>query len=201
MESVQQHIEQAITKRKKGELIFPSDFRGKGTATAIKMALSRLSSQGKIKRLARGIYFVPKTDPVFGVLYPAPEKVAETLAKKEKLRIKPSGAYAMHKLGLTTQVPTKLVYITDGQSRQIKMGKTVIRFKATTPKKMSLKGLLSSLVIQSLEELDMDKIDVSTAEKIRLVLKEENPGLLMKDLPLASTRIHDYILKLLNESL
>jgi hypothetical protein len=78
---------------------------------------------------------LPKIDPLFGAIYPIPEQVAEAIAKKEMVRIMPAGAYALHRLGLTTQVPTKLVYITDGENRQIKIGKTTIKFKATTPKK------------------------------------------------------------------
>ena len=109
MENVHKHIEHSISRRKKGDLIFPTDFRGKGTQTAVKTALSRLSREGKLKRLAHGIYYVPKIDPLFGTIYPAPEEVAESIAKKEKVRIKPAGAYALHRLGLTTQVPTKLV--------------------------------------------------------------------------------------------
>lgn len=197
MVNVHKHIEHSISRRKKGELIFPTDFRGKGTQTAVKTALSRLSREGKLKRLAHGIYYVPKIDPLFGAVYPAPEEVAEAIAKKEKVRIMPAGAYAMHRLGLTTQVPTNLVYITDGENRKIKIGKTVIRFKATTPKKMSLEGQLSSLVILALDEINPANIDSDTANKIKAILQKENPGLLKKNLALTSARIHDYILKLL----
>jgi len=197
MENVHKHIEHSISRRKKGDLIFPTDFRGRGTQTAVKTALSRLSREGKLKRLAHGIYYVPKIDPLFGAIYPAPEEVAEAIAKKEKVRIKPAGAYALHRLGLTTQVPTRLVYITDGENRQIKIGKTVIRFKATTPKKMSLEGQLSSLVILALDEINPANIDNDTANKIKAILQKENPGQLKRNLLLTSGRIHDYIVKLL----
>ena len=76
MENVHKHIEHSISRRKKGDLIFPTDFRAKGTQTAVKTALSRLSREGKLKRLAHGIYYVPKIDPLFGAVYPAPEEVA-----------------------------------------------------------------------------------------------------------------------------
>jgi hypothetical protein len=197
MENVHKHIERSISRRKKGDLIFPTDFRGAGAQTAIKTALSRLSREGKLKRLAHGIYYVPKIDPLFGAISPAPEEVAEAVAKKEKIRIKPTGAFALHRLGLTMQVPTKLVYITDGENRQIKIGKTVISFKATTPKRMSLEGQLSSLVILSLDELDPKNIDSETEKKIKEILLRENPGQLKRNLSLTSGRIHDYIVKLL----
>ena len=197
MINTHKHIEHSVSRRNKGDLIFPTDFRGKGTQTAVKTALSRLTREGKLKRLAHGIYYVPKIDPLFGAVYPVPEEVAEAIAKKEKIRIKPAGAYALHRLGLTTQVPTKLVYITDGENRQIKIGKTVIRFKATTPKKMALVGQLSSLVILALDELDLKNIDTDTEKKIIAILQKEKLGQLKRNLSLTSARIHDYIVKIL----
>jgi hypothetical protein len=197
MNSIHKQIEHSIAKRKRGDLIFPTDFREIGTQSAVKMALSRISREGKLKRLAHGIYYTSIIDPLFGALYPAPEEVAEVVAKKEKVRIKPSGAYALHRLGLTTQVPTRLVYITDGENRHIKIGKTIIRFKATTPKKMALEGELSSLVILALDELNPENIDSETERKIKEILKKEDPRRLKRNLSLTSARIHDYIIKLL----
>ncbi|MEP7080912.1 MAG: DUF6088 family protein [Ginsengibacter sp.] len=197
MHSIHKQIEHSIAKRKKGDLIFPTDFREKGTQAAVKMALSRISKKGNLKRLAHGIYYMPKIDPLFGPLFPAPEEVADAIAKKEKVRIQPSGAYALHRLGLTSQVPTRLVYITDGENRQIKIGKTTIRFKATTPKKMALEGEISSLVILALDELNPENIDNETEKKIKEILKNEDHRRLKKNLSLTSARIHDYIIKIL----
>lgn len=200
MSTVHKYISNSVSRKKKGELIFPADFRGKGSGGAIKMALSRLAKEGILTRLAHGIYYIPKEHELFGVLYPAPEEVAQTIAKKEKVRIKPAGAYALHRLGLSTQVPTKLVYLTDGEPRLIKIGKSVIRFKSTTPKKMSMKGAVSSLVIQALEELGIKAIDPVTRKKIRMLLQKEDVKQLQRDLKLAPSRIHDYIINLLKEA-
>ena len=161
------------------------------------MALNRLNKENIIKRIAHGIYLIPKIDPIFGAVSPSPEEVAEALAKKEKVKIKPAGAYALHKLGLTTQVPTKLVYLTDGSPREIKMGKTIIKFKATTSKKLAMTGPYSSLIIQALEELGTENIDEQTESKIKALLRKESPALLLNDLKLAPAKINDYIIKLL----
>src|SRR4051812_21147392 len=96
------YIENILHRRKGGELIFPTDFRGKGTEDAIKKALSRLAQKGVLKRLSHGIYYIPKFDPVLGELRPGAEDVVKMLAKKEKIRVRPAGAYALHRLGLTT---------------------------------------------------------------------------------------------------
>lgn len=197
MESVHQIIEKKILHRKKGDLIFPTEFKGIGPYSAIKMSLSRLVTQNKIKRLAHGIYYIPKIDSVFGELYPAPEKVAEQVAKKEKVRIKLTGSHALNKLGLSTQVPTRLVYLTDGERRIIKIGKTIIEFKPTTPKNLSFTGPLSSLVIQGLVTMGTENLGKEIEDKIIGFLKQENPSLLKKDMAIAPTRIHNYLFTLL----
>jgi hypothetical protein len=200
MISVHQHITAQLAKKQPGDLVFPTDFRGDGTEVAIKQSLSRLTRAGKLTRLAHGIYFIPKTDPLLGTVYPSSEEVAKMLAQKEKVNIRPAGAYALHKLGLTSQVPTKLVYITDGPSRLIKVGKTTIQFKATANKKLATKGSISSLLIQALEELNLQELDERTIQKILDLLKKEKPKLLKHDLTIAPARIHDFIVKLLKQA-
>src|SRR5579859_4604098 len=119
MEKTHTYIENSLLSRKPGELIFSTDFRGSGTEDAIRKALSRLTHAGQIKRLAHGIYYKPKMDPVLGELRPGTDEVVKMLAQREKIKVRPSGAYALARLGLTTQVPTKLVYITNGHPRQL----------------------------------------------------------------------------------
>lgn len=199
MNTVHKEIERRLAKSRKGQLIFLSDFRDIGSQAAIKMALSRLSTHGKIKRIAHGIYLIPKSDPVLGEIYPSMEEIAEAVAKKEHVKIKPAGAYALHKLGLTTQVPTKLVYITDGAPRQIKIGKTTIKFKATTRKKLALEGEISSLIVQALEELGTKNIEPSTKQRIKELLLKEDQKKLMSDIKLAPVQISDYLYSLLKE--
>lgn len=201
MEKTHTYIERVLSKKKEGELVFPSDFRGAGTDTAIKKALSRLAERGLIKRLAHGVYYIPKNDPVLGEMRPGADEVVKMLAQKEKIRIKPAGAYALHQLGLTTQVPTRRVYITDGHPRQFMLGKLQIKFKATTAKRLLRKGKISSLVIQALEELDTDKIDAVTTAKIRELLLKENPKTLKHDLELAPVKVNNFIMKLLKRDL
>ena len=196
MATTHSNIESNIRKLPGGELLFPTDFRGKGTEAAIKMTLSRLNKEGVINRIGHGIYMIPKNDPLFGKVLPSPEEIAMSLAEREHLRIKPAGANALHKLGLTTQVPMKLVYLTDGTAREIKLGKTTVKFKPTTPKKLSLKGQFSSLIIQALEELGTKDLGTDIETKIKMLLQKENPDDLQHDLKLATAPIHDYLLKI-----
>ncbi len=199
MGDIHSTIEAMIRQKKKGGLIFPSDFRGEGTDAAIKKALSRLAQKGEIKRLTHGIYYVPKMDSILGEHIPSADEVVDSIAKKEKVNVKPAGAYALNKLGLTTQVPTRRVYITDGHAKQFSLGRLEIKFKPTTHKRLSRKGKISSLVIQALEELDINNIDDKTKSSIQRLLRDEKPEILKHDLSLTSAKINDYIIKLLKE--
>lgn len=201
MEKVHSYIEKAIANKEKGSLFFPSDFRGIGTDVAVKQALSRLTRKGVIKRLAQGIYYIPKIDPVLGEVKPGADEVIYMVALKEKVKIKPAGAFALHQLGLTTQVPTKRVYITDGVDRQFSLGKLKVKFKRTTPKKLERKGKISSLVIQAVEELGVDNIDKVIASKMKTLLQKENPEILKHDLRITSIKVSDYIVKLMKEKI
>lgn len=163
------------------------------------MAISRLAKKGDIKRLAHGIYYKPFIDPVLGELTPSAEAVAQNLADRERVRIRPAGVYALHKLGLSTQVPTRLVYLTDGHPRKLKVGKATIEFKATTPKKMALIGSISSLLILALEELDIEHISQTTENRIFQLLQHEERGDLEHDLRLAPAKIYNYLSKLLKQ--
>ena len=196
MASTHKDILTKIKKLPPGELVFPTDFRGLGSEAAIKMALSRLVREKKFERIAHGIYLIPRTDPLLGKLHPSLESIAQAIADREHVRIRPAGAYALNKLGLSTQVPMKLVYITDGASRQIKIGKGGIKFKATTPKKLSLKGKISSLVIQALDELGSKAINDEMKRKIQVLLEKENPKNLKADIKLAPAWINDFIYSL-----
>ena len=196
---VHREVEKKIARIKKGQLIFLSDFRGLGTEVAVRKALSRLTREGKLKRVAQGIYLVPKKDPVFGDIIPSTENIVEGIAKREHIRIKPVGAFAMHKLGLTTQVPMKLVYLTDGAARVLKIGKSTVKFKRTTPKKLSLEGKLSSLIIQALDEIGIENLEDNQIERIKELLLKEDRRSLMHDIKLASVEVSNFLLGLLKE--
>jgi hypothetical protein len=191
MDSVHSKIIKSISKRKKGELVFPADFKAIGSQAAIKTSLTRLYKQSIIERIAQGIYIIPKKDPVLGTIRPSLEDVAYAIARRDKARIIPSGAHALNKLGISTQVPTKLVFLTDGAPRLIKIGNRTINFKATVPKKLMTKGEISGLVIQAMSELTQSGITPDIEQKLKTVLRQEKISNLKHDAELAPAWIAD----------
>lgn len=197
MESVEFQIEKKIKVKSKGTLFFPDDFSQLGSSESIRKALQRLEEKGIIRRIAQGIYTRPIESKYIGEVLPSAEEVAKGVAKRDRIRIVPTGVYALNALGLSTQVPMKLVYLTDGAPREIKIGKRSIKFKKTTPKNLLAKGEISSLVIQALREIGIDNITPSEEDKIIALLKKETVNLLKQDIELAPIWIQKIMKKAL----
>jgi hypothetical protein len=199
MTSVQQRIGEQIQAAPAGAILFPADFRGLGSDDAIRQALSRLVSEGTIERLGHGIYYLPQYDDELGKLTPSMEKIAEAIAAREHVRILPTGATALNRLGLSTLVPMNIVYLTDGQRRIIQIGKGKLVFKPTTPKKFAFKGAISGMLIRALEDVKLNEITAEMRTRIKVLIEKEEPQLLKYDMQLASAKIHDYLLRLIKD--
>jgi phosphoribosylformylglycinamidine (FGAM) synthase PurS component len=184
--STSEKIQQYISKASPKTIFFAEDFKGHGGAEAIKSALHRLVKVGELKRLAKGIYIKPgysellKTETV-----PPLEEVAMAIARRDGIRVLPTGAMALYKLGLSTQVPMKAVYLTDGSARTIRLGKSKLTFKRVTPKKLMLKGELSRLVVQALGEIGKANVEDTQKSKIVDLLKDESYENLKHDIKIA----------------
>ena len=199
MKSIEKQIEKSITTKRKGTLFLPDDFLSYGSSEAIRKALGRLEDKKIIIRVSQGIYVQPKISKLIGLLSPSAEEVAEAIAKRDKIRTIPTGSYALNALGLSSQVPMKIVLLTDGSSREIKVGKRSIKFKRTTPKNLMAKGKISRLVIQALKEIGIGKIRIEEEHKILELLKKENIIDLKHDIALAPVWIQKLMKKALTD--
>jgi len=194
-DSVNSQIEAKIRRAKSGQIFLPSDFKDLGTSTAIRKALSRLVAQKVIVRMGQGIYTKPVQDKVLGEVLPSIEEIAETLAKKEHVKIMPTGQYALNKIGLSTQVPMKMIFLTNGTKKNITIGKSSIIFLPTTAKKLAMMGPITSLLFLGLEELDLDKLSNKEINKIISLLEKEDAKKLRHDLKLAPSSVSDFVSK------
>src|ERR1043166_6264895 len=111
-----------------GALIGFKEFLHLGSRAAVDQALKRLHERKELMRLRRGVY-VRAVKKRFWMRAPAAEKVVERMAATRAETIAPHGAAAANALGLTTQVPTKLVYLTSGPNRRLRLGAQVIEMK------------------------------------------------------------------------
>lgn len=191
MKSVEKQILSRIEKTPRGVPFFAESFAMLGSPTAVRKALARLVTAGKLIRAARGIYMRQKTDPVIGPLTPGVDELAEAIAKRDHIRIAPTGIFALNELGLSTQVPMNVVYLTDGPARKVRFGKRTVTFRRTTPKNVAAIGKTSRLVIQALRVIGKDQVTDNTISHIRRVLKHEDRNRLAHDIRLAPVWIQE----------
>lgn len=196
--SIEKKIEQRIKSSKKGSIFTADDFLNIGSKTSINRALSRLKEKGIITRVAQGIYINPKISSLLGPLLPDLNTIAKEIADRDKARIIPTGTHALNLLGLSTQVPLNLVYLTDGSPRTIKVGNSTIKFKKTSPKNLSIKGDISSLVIQALKIIGKENVTNEQYVKLRNALKEEEANTLYNDMQLAPSWMREIFADLLH---
>ncbi|MDR2854364.1 MAG: type IV toxin-antitoxin system AbiEi family antitoxin domain-containing protein [Prevotellaceae bacterium] len=174
-----------IKKAKRGALFFTDNFSTFGNPDALRKALERLVKSGEIDRIAAGIYVRPKMDDIIGKVTPDIEDIAKAIARRDRARIVPTGDYALNRLGLSTQVPMNIVYLTDGTARKIKIGNYTVAFQKTAPKNVSAIGEISRLVIQALRSIGKDNATNEEIKHIQELLQKEKLTHLQHDIKLA----------------
>lgn len=182
MQSVTDKILTRIRRNGRGHAFSSKDFLDIGTRASVDHALSTLTKRGEIRRVARGIYDYPKVNPELGgELSPDYDSVARAIARKNGVRIEPSGAWAANLLGLSTQVPAKIVYLSNGTSRAYQVGSQKIAFQRVSPKELLPKSGPSTLVVQALRYLGQDQVDDSVVRQVRDRLSPSDRKALLRD--------------------
>jgi len=190
VESIDKKLVNRVYGAGKGSVFTPGVFLDLGSRAAVDKALSRLTRKGTIRRLARGLYDYPRRHRELGVLSPDADRVARAVAGKFATRLQPAGAYAANLLGLSEQVPAKVVFLTDGPSRTVRIGQQEIQLRQTTPRNMAAAGRLSGLLVQAFRHLGKEHITPARIEHLRRTLPAKERLKLIKDLPLAPAWIH-----------
>lgn len=196
MKSIVNEVENKLKHGKRGKIVFVSDFADLGQPKAVNKALERLTTSGKLIRLAHGIYLHPKIDTRLGlgVLYPTVETVAREIAKRDKARIVPTGAYALNVLGLSTQIPMNVVFLTDGAPRKITIGNGKgIVFKRTVPKNLAYKNEMVMLTVSALKEIGEKNVTQAQLDRIKDLLSKEKKEDILSDIALAPVWIQKTI--------
>ena len=188
-----------IKRRGAGTVVVPGDFLDLGSRQAIGVALHRMEKSGAIRRLARGVYDLPVTDEVLGTLSPTIEAITKALTHRDRIRLQPTGAYALNLLGLSEQVPAKVVFLTEGPSRLVKVGPMTIQLRHTTARNMATAGRLSGLIIQAFRSLGKDHVTAERIAKLKQTIPPKERRQLLKDLPLAPAWMHTHFRELAEE--
>jgi hypothetical protein len=198
VETLAQRIFGTISEHGRGWVFSPEEFRDFGDPRVIGVALGRMVSTGKIRRLTRGLYDYPKASE-HGPLAPDPDAIARALVGRHNLRLVPAGAYAANLLGLWPKSSRSVVFLTDGPSRTVHVGGQDIRLKQTTPRNVGPAGRISGVVIQALRHLGQQQVDDVVIQKLRKRLRADEKKQLLEDLPFAPEWVRTHLRSIAKE--
>ena len=174
-----------------------SDFIHLGEYESIKKAMQRLTASKSIRRISRGIYDKPNFFNKLNMFSsPNINEIAKAIAREYNWNICPSGNYALNLLGISTQVPSKYVYISDGPYKLVKIGNNEIYFKHNNKKEIANYSYKTLLVIQALKSLGKDNITDKIRTKIKDNLSYEDMQKLLNEGKTTSIWIFEEIKKI-----
>jgi len=181
MQTMRDQIVARIERLGDGKAFSAKDFLDIASRGSIDMALSALTRDGTIRRIRRGLYDMPKVNPSLGgKLSPNIDEAARAIARRQRWKIVPDGAWAANLLGLSTQVPSKIIYLTDGPNNEVPIGRRTIQFKHARPKALGGPEGTCALVVQALRYLGKDGIGTREIDKLRAVLTPAEKRRLLK---------------------
>ncbi len=164
-----------VKQAEDGTIFIPDDFSTCGTPDAVRSGLSRLCRNGILYRFAKGIYYIPSYDKWDGTLRkPTLDAIALKIAQRDNARVIPTGNYALNKLGLSTQVPTNIIYITDGSARKIKFedGKSITFRHSNDLGNFAYQSQLMQLAVLAMREIGEKNITENQKGIIKKIITE-----------------------------
>ena len=163
-----------IEKAENGSVFVSTDFTDITDKKTVNMGLIRLADEGLIKKILFGVYYKPEFSKLLGeTVAPSPNKVAHALARNFGWTIVPCGDTALNLLGLSTQVPSQWVYVSDGAYKEYTFDNTTIKFKRTTNKEISKVSYKTALTIQALKALGKENITEKVILRLKKILTDE----------------------------
>ena len=194
MVSIEDKILKRIKSHGRGWAMTNSDFGDIAKTATIDWSLYRLKDKKLIRPLMRGIYDYPRFSEILQEeLAPDMEMVARAIARKFRWNILISGNTALNYLGLSTQIPMRLIYFSDGPSRQYEVAGRILEFKHISFKEARFTNTKSEIVVQALRELGMEHITTEVINKIRDFIPASDRNKILKDTQFTTDWIHDKI--------
>jgi hypothetical protein len=158
----------------RGHVFTARDFLDLGSRAAVDQALARLAEHATIRRIDRGVYDLPRVHPRAGPLWPSADAVARAIARQTDSHVKGSGPLAVNALGLTNQVPANPVFLTDGPSRRVRLGKLLVVLRHAGRVEMLLPDSTAGLVIVALRHLGRGAVSRDALRRIADVINDDD---------------------------
>ncbi|MDE7463204.1 MAG: hypothetical protein K2M88_08605 [Muribaculaceae bacterium] len=194
--NIKHYVMKSIDESQPHTIFFISDYAHLGAAETIRKILHEATITGVLEKAGHGIYIKPKYSR-FGKVPVPLEKIAREIADRDRCEILPTGSTAANLIGLSTQVPMNLSYITTGSTRTIKICDRKISFRHASPRNFAAKGRVVPLLIQGIKEIGEENISGVEYEAIRQFVDKQKDSYFKEDLPLAPAWIQRIIKKLM----
>ncbi len=198
-QSITSQIWNRIKAMKAGSIVSAPDFLDLARRDAIDQALVRLRKKGAVRRIATGLYELPKQSIVLGTLSPDPIKIAKAWAEKKGATLLPSGAYAAFSLGLTMQIPSEIEFISNTRAKSFSSGSLTVSIKTGSSQKMAVANRVSGLVFQALRYLGAKQIDDEVIEKLRKKVDSSEINQIWEDRRYAPVWMHEFLEQLITK--
>ncbi len=197
MKSVSNSILRRIRAKQRGWVFTPKDFIDIAPRHTIGVTLHRLLKKGIIRKLSHGMYDLLIKHPKLGILAADSNAIVKAIAKKKGAMIKPSGAHLVNQLGLDTQVPAKLTYITSGSALKKKIANHSITFRHSKFVNKLLWNDRVILVLNVLHYQGKNYISDKVLIKCKAMLKQRDKSQLKKNLNQLPDWMVPFILKII----
>ena len=143
-----------------------SDVAGRRNAAN---ALGRLHAKGGIARAIRGVYYAPA------------DEVVRAVARANKWIVAPSGDAALNALGLDTQVPAKLVYVSSGPYKRYEYGPYDIELRHRANRDLLDCSQITCTIVQALKALGRENVGDEEIGTLARNLTEEQAGAFLEE--------------------
>lgn len=196
---IKETILKTVSESPGHSVFFIGDFAELGSVETIRKALKEGANQGLLEHIAHGIYAKPMVSR-FGIVPIPLEIIAKEIAIRDRVQIMPTGSTAANILGISTQIPMVVSFLTTGSSRTIKVGKRVIKFRHAAPRNFSFKGSTVPLIIQAFKDIEKENLgerEMSAAKEY--ISKALDKTAMIEDILLAPQWIQTLIKPYINQ--
>ncbi len=184
----------------RGAAFTPKDFLDLASHETVRQALARLAEEGKIRRVARGVYDYPRFSTLLQVLAgPDPDAIARAMARTHGWTILPTGDTALNLLGVSTQVPAQWQYFSDGPSKTYEWSGGTLAFKHRPNKETTVLSPKTALIVQALKALGKRRVDDSTLATLRAKLDAKELARAVREARYATSWVYEIIKRLAAE--
>ena len=199
METIENDILARLSKRGRGRIFFAQEYYDLWPDSSVRFALSNLARQGRIVRLARGVFCYPRLSEYgMKMLLPDADEIARAIARKTHVRIVPYGDQAAYLVGLTGVQFSSTTYLTDGAPRRIHLsnGRTIELRHTSEMRIFAFKSEKMQLISNAVRALGRENVKLAEREVLKWYLDSVPASEFEADIQLCPEWVRDILLDL-----